>query len=120
MLVIQVSIHVKPEHLEAFKAATLDNARNSLREPGVGRFDVVQRKDDPTRFMLIEAYRDADAPARHRETPHYKTWLKTVTDMDMLVEPRTRVEYASLFPSDTGWDMPAGYAAEPAAPTEAL
>jgi quinol monooxygenase YgiN len=111
MLVLLVSFHVKPEHLEAFKAATLENARNSLREPGVARFDMVQHKDDPTRFALIEAYRDAEAPARHRETAHFKTWLKTVTDGDLLVEPRQRTELVSLFPNDAGWDMPAGYAA---------
>ena len=107
MLIIHVMIHVKPEHLEAFKAATLDNARNSVREPGIARFDVIQQVDDPTRFMLVEVYRDADAPARHRETAHYAAWLAAVTDM--FVEPRTRSQYSNLFPNDGGWDMPPGY-----------
>ena len=56
MLITHVMIHVKPEHLEAFKAATLDNARNSVREPGIARFDVIQQADDPTRFVLVEAF----------------------------------------------------------------
>jgi len=109
MLILLVNVHVKPEHLEAFKAATLDNARNSVREPGIARFDVVQQLDDPTRFVLIEAYRDAQAPARHRETAHFNQWRDTVSSM--LAEERVRVEYANIFPSDTGWDLPAGYAA---------
>jgi autoinducer 2-degrading protein len=107
MLVLHVMIHVKPEHLEAFKAATLDNARNSVREAGVARFDVIQQADDPTRFVLVEVYRDAEAPARHRDTAHYAAWRDTVTDM--LAEPRTRMQYINIFPNDSGWDMPPGY-----------
>jgi quinol monooxygenase YgiN len=108
MLITQVSIHVKPEHLEAFKAATLENARNSVREPGVARFDFIQQADDPTRFMLIEVFRDAEAPAKHRESAHFKAWLAAVTDMDMLAEPRTRQQYTNVFPNDTGWDLAPG------------
>jgi autoinducer 2-degrading protein len=107
MLILHVMIHVKPEHLEAFKAATLENARNSVREPGIARFDVIQQVDDPTRFMLVEVYRDADAPARHRETAHYAAWRDAVTDM--FIEPRTRAQYSNIFPNDGGWDMPPGY-----------
>jgi len=107
MLVVHVMIHVKPEQIEAFKAATLDNARNSLREPGIARFDVMQQADDPTRFVLIEAYRDPEAPARHRATAHFAAWRDAVTDM--LLEPRTRLEYANIFPNDGGWDMPPGH-----------
>ena len=108
MLISQVMFHVKPEHLEAFKAATLENARNSVREPGIARFDFIQQVDDPTRFMLVEVFRDADAPARHRETAHFQAWVAVATDM--LAEPRTRQQYTNLFPNDTGWDMPPGAA----------
>ncbi len=107
MLIVQVMVHVKPEHLEVFKAATLDNARHSVHEPGIARFDVIQQADDPTRFMLVEVYRDAEAPARHRETAHYAAWRDTVTDM--LAEPRTKMQYANIFPNDGGWDLPPGY-----------
>ena len=109
MLIAHVMIHVKPEHVEAFKAATLENARNSVREPGVARFDVIQQADDPTRFMLVEVFRNAEAPARHRETAHFNAWLAAVTEM--MAEPRTRLQYTNIFPNDSGWDLPPGYAA---------
>ena len=108
MLITQVMFHVKPAHLEAFKATTLENARNSVREPGIARFDMLQQVDDPTRFMLVEVFRDAEAPARHRATAHFTAWLAAVTEMDMLVEPRTRQQYTNVFPNDTGWDLPPG------------
>jgi (4S)-4-hydroxy-5-phosphonooxypentane-2,3-dione isomerase len=101
MLVVLVHVHVKPESLEAFKQATLENARNSLQEPGVARFDVIQKEDDPNRFVLVEVYRDADAPARHKETSHYSKWRSVAEDM--MAEPRTGVRYQSLFPDDEGW-----------------
>jgi (4S)-4-hydroxy-5-phosphonooxypentane-2,3-dione isomerase len=107
MLIAQVSIHVKPDQVEAFKAATLENARNSAREPGIARFDVVQQVDDPTRFMLIEVFRNAEAPALHRETAHFKAWLAAAADM--MAEPRTRAQYTNIFPNDSGWDLPPGY-----------
>jgi len=109
MLITQVMFHVKPECVEAFKAATLENARNSVREPGIARFDMLQQADDPTRFTLIEVFRDAEAPARHRATPHFTAWLAVATDM--LVEPRTRQQYVNVFPDDSGWGLPAGYTA---------
>ena len=101
MLVVHVHVHVKPEHVAAFNAATLANAAASLREPGVARFDVVRQSDDPTRFVLIEVYRSAAAPAAHKETAHYATWRDTVAPM--MAEPRTSVKYASVFPDDAGW-----------------
>jgi autoinducer 2-degrading protein len=107
MLITHVMIHVKPEYVEAFKAATLENARNSVREPGIARFDVIQQADDPTRFVLLEVFRDAEAPARHRETAHFAAWVAAVADM--LVEPRTRAQYINIFPNDSGWDLPPGY-----------
>lgn len=104
MLIVHVFVHVKPDSVEAFKAATLDNARNSVQEPGIARFDVIQQQDDPTRFVLVEVYRDADAPARHKETAHYATWRDTVADM--MAEPRTSMKYTNIFPDDHGWEMP--------------
>jgi (4S)-4-hydroxy-5-phosphonooxypentane-2,3-dione isomerase len=101
MLISIVSVHVKPEHIQAFKAAIVENARNSVKEPGVARFDVIQRSDDPAYFLLIEAYRNADALAQHKETAHYKTWRDTV--VDMMAEPRTAIRYENVFPDDTGW-----------------
>jgi (4S)-4-hydroxy-5-phosphonooxypentane-2,3-dione isomerase len=101
MLVVHVQIHVKPECVESFKTATLANARASVREPGVARFDVVQQADDPTRFVLVEVYRTAAAPAAHKETAHYATWRDTVASM--MAEPRTSVKYANVFPDDAEW-----------------
>ena len=101
MLVVHVHVHVKPECLDAFKTATVENARYSVREAGVARFDVVQQADDPTRFVLIEVYRTAAAPAAHKETAHYQVWRDTVAPM--MAEPRTSVKYANLFPADAGW-----------------
>jgi (4S)-4-hydroxy-5-phosphonooxypentane-2,3-dione isomerase len=101
MLVALIYVHVKPESIEAFKEITLDNARNSVLEPGVARFDMIQQADDPTRFVLIEAYRDDDGPARHRETAHYARWRDGAPDM--MQEPRTGVRYTNIFPEDSGW-----------------
>jgi quinol monooxygenase YgiN len=86
---------VKPEFVEAFRAATVENARLSAKEPGIARFDVVQQQDDPTRFVLVEVYRTADAPAKHKETPHYAKWRDTVAPM--MAEPRTSVKYGEVF-----------------------
>jgi quinol monooxygenase YgiN len=101
MLVVHVHVHVKPECVEAFKTATLTNARASVQEPGVARFDVVQQADDPTRFVLVEAYRTPGAPAAHKETAHYQTWRDTVEPM--MAEPRRSVKFANVFPDDAGW-----------------
>ncbi len=101
MLVVHVAVHVKPGCVEAFKAASLENARQSVCEPGIARFDVLQQADDPTRFILNEVYRTPAAPAAHKETPHYALWRDTVAPM--MAEPRTSVKHASLFPDDAGW-----------------
>ena len=101
MLIVHVHVNVKPEFIDAFKRATIDNARASLREPGVARFDVIQQGDDPSRFILVEVYRSAEAPAQHKETAHYLAWRDTVTTM--MVEPRTGVKYSNIFPADEGW-----------------
>ena len=101
MLVVHVHVHVKPECVEAFKAATLENARQSVREPGIARFDVVQQTDDPTHFVLVEVYRTPDAPAAHKETNHYQVWRDAVAPM--MAEPRTSLKFANLFPEDAEW-----------------
>lgn len=101
MLVVHVHVRVKPESVDAFRAATIRNATESVRETGIARFDVVQQADDPTRFVLVEVYRDSAAPAAHKDTRHYLEWRATVADM--MAEPRTSVKFGSVFPDDAGW-----------------
>ncbi|HNR33279.1 MAG TPA: putative quinol monooxygenase [Candidatus Hydrogenedentes bacterium] len=101
MYIVLVECVVKPEHVEAFRAASIENARNSVREPGIARFDVLQQHDDPARFLLVEVYRTPEDPARHKETAHYAMWRDTVADM--MAEPRASVKYANCFPDDEGW-----------------
>ena len=101
MLIVHVQVRVKPEAVEAFKAATLANATQSVKEPGIARFDVCQQQDDLTRFVLVEVYRTAEAPAAHKETAHYQVWRDTVAPM--MAEPRSSVKLTNLFPPDTGW-----------------
>ncbi|HVZ64267.1 MAG TPA: antibiotic biosynthesis monooxygenase [Lacunisphaera sp.] len=101
MLIVHVHVRVKPESVAAFQAATLANAAASVREAGVARFDVCQQADDPTRFVLVEVYRSADAPAAHKATAHYATWRDVVEPM--MAEPRRSVKFANLFPADAGW-----------------
>lgn len=101
MLVVHVHVHVKPESVEAFREATLENASNSAQEAGIARFDVVQQQDDPTRFVLVEVYRTPEAPAAHKETAHYAKWRDTVAPM--MAEPRTSTKFTNLFPDDEAW-----------------
>ncbi len=101
MLVVHVHVHVKAEYVEAFTQASLANARESVKEPGIARFDCVQQQDDPTRFVLVEAYRTPQAPAAHKETKHYQTWRDAVAPM--MAEPRTSVKFTNLFPEDADW-----------------
>ena len=101
MLVVHVHVHVKPECVEDFLQATLDNARHSVQEPGIARFDVVQQADDPTRFVLVEAYRTVEATASHKATAHYARWRDAVADM--MAAPRTSVKYENVHPEDAGW-----------------
>ena len=95
MLIVHVHVHVKPECVEVFRAATVENARLSVQEPGISRFDIVQQQDDPTRFVLVEVYRTADAPAKHKETAHYVKWRDAVAPM--MAEPRTVVKFTNVF-----------------------
>ena len=102
MFIVHVFVHVRPESVAAFKDVSLENARNSIQEPGVARFDVMQQQDDPTLFLLVEVYRTPDDPARHKETEHYKKWRDTVAHM--MAEPRTSIKYSNVFPHEEGWD----------------
>ena len=102
MLIVHVFVHVKPDQVEAFRTASLENARNSVQEPGIARFDFIRQQDDPTRFVLVEVYRTSDDPGRHKETAHYQKWRDTVADM--MAEPRTSIKYNNVFPDDQGWD----------------
>jgi quinol monooxygenase YgiN len=101
MHILIVHARVKAEFIDAFKQATIINAENSAKEPGVARFDFMQQQDDPSKFVLCEVYRDAAAPAKHKETAHYNAWLEKVSHM--FEEPRTRALYANVFPADEAW-----------------
>jgi quinol monooxygenase YgiN len=101
MLIIHVHVQVKAEFVEAFRTATIENASHSVREPGIARFDVIQQTDDPTRFILVEVYRNEPATAAHKETAHYAKWQQTVADM--MTAPRQRFRFSNVFPDDAGW-----------------
>ena len=102
MLIVHVFVHVKSNQVEAFRNATLENAHNSIHEPGIARFDIIQQQDDLTRCVLVEVYRTPDDPARHKETAHYQKWRDAVAGM--MAEPRTSVKYTNVFPDEQGWD----------------
>jgi len=101
MLIVQVHVCVKPESAAAFKKATVENARSSIQEPGIARFDVLEQQDDATRFVLIEVYRTPEAVAAHRETAHYARWRDAVADM--MAEPRQRATFSAVFPDPKDW-----------------
>ena len=102
MFIVHVFVHVKSDKVEEFKSASMENARNSVKEPGIARFDVIQQLDDTSRFVLVEVYRTADDPGRHKETQHYQKWRDTVEDM--MAEPRRAIKYQNIFPGESGWD----------------
>ncbi len=101
MLIVHVMVHVKPDQVEAFKSATTENARNSVQEPGIARFDVIQQQDDPTRFVLVEVYRTPADSDKHKATAHYQVWRLAVEPM--MAEPRHSIKYANVFPDERGW-----------------
>ena len=101
MFIVHVFVHVRKDQIQAFREATLANARSSVREPGIARFDVVQQEDDPARFVLVEVYRNPEAAAEHKRTAHYAVWRETVEGM--MAEPRRSVKYANVFPGEEGW-----------------
>ena len=102
MFIAHVFVHVKEDKVEEFKTTTIENAQNSIKEPGIARFDVVQQQDDPTRFVLVAVYRTPEDPVKHKETDHYKKWRDTVSDM--LAEPRSSIKFSNVFPNEEGWD----------------
>ncbi len=101
MLIVHVHVNVKPECIDAFRAATVENASKSVEEPGIARFDVIQQQDEAARFILVEIYRDAEAAAAHKDTAHYAKWRDAVAEM--MAEPRRSVKFANVFPDNSGW-----------------
>ena len=101
MQIVLVHVNVKSQFIEAFKQASLENASHSIREAGVARFDVIQQIENPTKFVLVEVYKTAEAPAAHKETAHYARWRDTVAEM--MAEPRQGIKYTNIFPGDDNW-----------------
>ncbi len=101
MYIIHVHVHVKPEAIDKFKEVTLENARNSVLEPGIVQFECFQQTEDPTRFTLVEVYRTPEDQLLHRETQHYKNWRDVVGFIQ--VEPRLGVIYRSVYPDESEW-----------------
>jgi quinol monooxygenase YgiN len=102
MFIVHVFVHVKTDSVAAFRDASVANARKSILEPGIARFDVIQQADDPTRFILIEVYRTPEDAARHKETEHYAIWRDAVAEL--MAEPRYSIKFANCFPDENGWD----------------
>ena len=98
MLIVNVFVHVKPEYIEDFRIATIENAQNSIKEPGITRFDVLQDISDEAKFLLVEVYKTQHDPPKHKGTRHYKKWSQTV--MNMMAEPRRSVRYANVYPDN--------------------
>ena len=101
MIIVHVHVHVLTDRIEAFRQATIENARNSVMEPGIARFDVIQLVEDPTQFLLIEVYRSTEATVAHKQTAHYAIWRDAV--QNMMAEPRTSVKYNAVYPNESGW-----------------
>jgi (4S)-4-hydroxy-5-phosphonooxypentane-2,3-dione isomerase len=101
MIIVHVHVHVKPEQVAAFRSATIENARQSVHEAGIARFDVLQQAEDPCRFILVEVYRTSEARAWHKQTVHYAKWRDAVAPM--MAEPRVGISYANVFPDEKGW-----------------
>jgi len=106
MYIVHVFCRVKSDQVEDFKSVVIENAGNSVQEPGITRFDVIQQQDDPTRFVLVEVYRTEADTVKHKETVHYKKWRDAVEDM--LAEPRSRINYFNVFPDDRGGNWVTG------------
>ena len=101
MFIVHVHVCVKPDCIEAFREASLENAQHSLQEEGVARFDVLQQEDEPTNFLLVEVYRAPEEALRHKETAHYARWRDAVAEM--MAAPRRSVKYGNVFPADAQW-----------------
>jgi len=101
MLIVHVHVHVRTDFIDAFIKATRENARHSVKEAGIARFDVIQQSDSPDRFVLVEVYRSPEAALSHKETAHYQTWRDAVAEM--MAEPRSSLKYSNIFPDDINW-----------------
>ena len=101
MVIVHVFIKIKPGTIEPFKAATLKNAQNSIKEPGILRFDFMQQEDDPLSFLIVEVYKDNNAVAQHKETAHYAEWRQSAEHL--IAEPRKRIQYINIFPEEREW-----------------
>jgi len=101
MIIVYVYLHSREEMINAFKEANIKNAANSVKEPGILRFDVLEQEDDPSRFLLVEIYKNEKAISAHKETAHYAEWLKVA--VPMLAEPRVKTIYRNLFPDENKW-----------------
>jgi quinol monooxygenase YgiN len=101
MFIVQVQVYVKKGTANKFIEATVKNAAESINEPGIARFDIIQQEDDPEQFILVEVYKDKNAPARHKETGHYGQWRKIVEPI--MAEPRKSIKYINIFPDDSKW-----------------
>jgi autoinducer 2-degrading protein len=101
MFIVHVFVQVKPECVDAFREATVENARNSIQEEGVVRFDFIQERDDPTQFVLVEVYRTEADTVSHKRTAHYAKWQVAVENL--LAQPRSRIFYQNIFPEDSNW-----------------
>lgn len=102
MYIVHVNVHVKKDYIEMFKILTTENAKDSILEPGIVRFDIVQQQDAPSKFVLIEVYRSFEDTAKHKLTDHYLRWRDAVANM--MKEPRTSTKYFNVFPEDEGWE----------------
>jgi quinol monooxygenase YgiN len=98
MYIVQVYVNVKQNYVNKFIAATMENARNSILEPGVVRFDVLQEIENPHRFLISEVYTDEQAPLEHKKTYHYKKWKNIVADM--MADSRYSVKYENIYPDN--------------------
>lgn len=98
MFVVHVHVHVKRDKIDDFIAASRENASNSVKEPGVIRFDIVQQEENPDFFILEEIYKTQADSGSHKDTPHYKKWKNTVEDM--MAEPRRSIRFKNIFPLD--------------------
>jgi autoinducer 2-degrading protein len=101
MYIVHVFIHVKPDKVAEFEAATLENAKKSVKESGIARFDLIRQVDDPTRFVLLEVYRSPAGHPQHKETAHYKRWQEIAEPL--MAEPRTRIICENVYPGNSGW-----------------
>jgi (4S)-4-hydroxy-5-phosphonooxypentane-2,3-dione isomerase len=101
LLIVHVDIAVVPEQLDAFLAASQENASASRDEPGVVRFDMLSDRADPGHVVLVEIYRDEAAAAAHKDTAHYQRWRDTVAPM--MARPRQAARYVNTSPDDGDW-----------------